>query len=1041
MRSLKGFPMHIIGYWFLGLILGNLPHFVSGASLGVSYQGRILNAHGQPLMASQVQFFLKLTNADGGCTLYSENTPVDMSSGDGTFSLVLGRGSRVDTGTLALARIFGSRLEYPSSAECQGGFNRQNGDSLYLQVAFNDGSGFQTLSPLEITATPYALDTVNVAGTPSENVIRLTDGAATPLTVANFNELVALINGTSTRYAQSSSDNVNASGNLTVGENASIAGSISSASQTTRSLTIANALNSQVSLVVPTGAFGNYTLILPSAPGANGYFLASDGSGGLIWQSVGGTGTVTAINTGTGLAGGPINTTGTISLSNVGTAGTYTKVTTDAQGRVTSGATLTAADIPNLEWSKITSGIPTTLAGYGITDGVSSSTLNQYASLAGMATGQTLNGGTAASENLTLNSTANAIKGNVLINPNGGNVGIGTATPSYLLDVNGQARIGQVTIGNGGDRIDNNSGALFINYSNANNVAMVQGGGNVGVNIYTPGSKLGVNGNLSVGATYAAVAAPTSGAIIEGNVGVGTTSPGAALDVKGAIRMSGTATGYTGFQPAANAGATVWTMPTADGTNGQVLTTNGAGILSWSTTSGGSGTVTSVSSLNTDIAIATGTTTPVLTLNSGAMGGVGNANKIAKLDGSGLLATAMIPSLDIEKLATGVLSIARGGTNSGAALSNNRVMASSGGAIVEAAAITVSRALISDVNGIPTHSSVTGTELGYLAGVTSAVQTQIDGKVSTSSWTNFSVMGVNGTGNLTAVPGITGNTLLQWTVTGPAWSTATYPSSTAANQLLYSTASNVIGGLMTANNAMLVTNGTGVPSWSTLTNDTFSQYALLGGRVGGQTLNGGTTASENLTLDSTVNATKGSVLINPSGGNVGIGTTIPQAQLDVSGGIKLGSQVACDTTKEGSLRYNSTSKRMEFCNGSGWFPVGGGPTSCPAGFTMIGTAGQIGTYCIGSSAETPTTYFAALEVCQSKATSDNSHSFMCTNVQWQKACDSGLIAGLGTTINWISDGFFHNGTSWYAMYRGTANCTSYGGVGTTATQTFRCCIE
>jgi hypothetical protein len=41
---------------------------------------------------------------------------------------------------------------------------------------------------------------------------------------------------------------------------------------------------------------------------------------------------------------------------NVGTAGTYTKVTTDAKGRVSSGTTLSASDIPNLDSSKITTG-------------------------------------------------------------------------------------------------------------------------------------------------------------------------------------------------------------------------------------------------------------------------------------------------------------------------------------------------------------------------------------------------------------------------------------------------------------------------------------------------------------------------------------------------------------------------------------------------------------------------------------------------------------------------------------------------------------
>lgn len=58
-------------------------------------------------------------------------------------------------------------------------------------------------------------------------------------------------------------------------------------------------------------------------------------------------------------------------LSDTGvTAGSYTKVTVDAKGRVTAGSILTAEDIPNIGWEKITSGKPETLAGYGITDAV-----------------------------------------------------------------------------------------------------------------------------------------------------------------------------------------------------------------------------------------------------------------------------------------------------------------------------------------------------------------------------------------------------------------------------------------------------------------------------------------------------------------------------------------------------------------------------------------------------------------------------------------------------------------------------------------------
>ena len=62
----------------------------------------------------------------------------------------------------------------------------------------------------------------------------------------------------------------------------------------------------------------------------------------------------------------------------------------------------------------------------------------------------------------------------------------------------------------------------------------------------------------------------------------------------------------------------------------------------------------------------------------------------------------------------------------------------------------------------------------------------------------------------------TAQRMLQSGATGaPAWSTATWPATTTANQLLYSSGASVVGEITTANSSVLVTNGSGAPSWST----------------------------------------------------------------------------------------------------------------------------------------------------------------------------------------------------------------------------------
>lgn len=133
-----------------------------------------------------------------------------------------------------------------------------------------------------------------------------------------------------------------------------------------------------------------------------------------------------------------------------------------------------------------------------------------------------------------------------------------------------------------------------------------------------------------------------------------------------------------------------------------------------------------------------GTGDPILTRDSisgivGAIGTIDTSTFIPTtltngyiLVGNGSnVATGVAVTGDVLVSNTGVTSIASG------VIVNTDVNASAAIALTKLAATTASRALVSDASGFITASSVTSTELGYVSGVTSSIQTQIDSKQTT----------------------------------------------------------------------------------------------------------------------------------------------------------------------------------------------------------------------------------------------------------------------------------------------------------------------
>jgi len=107
----------------------------------------------------------------------------------------------------------------------------------------------------------------------------------------------------------------------------------------------------------------------------------------------------------------------------------------------------------------------------------------------------------------------------------------------------------------------------------------------------------------------------------------------------------------------------------------------------------------------------------------------GTANYLLVGQGASSSSYALLVNANVDAAA----AIARSKLASGTA--HRLVVNDAAGVLADAAAITAERALVSDANGIPTHSSVTATELGYLSGVTSGIQSQLNDKLEAADIT------------------------------------------------------------------------------------------------------------------------------------------------------------------------------------------------------------------------------------------------------------------------------------------------------------------
>lgn len=253
----------------------------------------------------------------------------------------------------------------------------------------------------------------------------------------------------------------------------------------------------------------------------------------------------------------------------------------------------------------------------------------------------------------------------------------------------------------------------------------------------TDGYVLTADSSTATGLKWAAVTGTgtvTSVSVVSangfaGSVATATTTP--------AITLSTTITGLLKGNGTAISAAVSGTdyAPATSGTS--ILKGNG---------SGGFSNASAGTDYEVPLTFSTGLTR---TVNTVTVNTTQNIAKLSNLTSNGFVKTSGgdgTLSIDTNTYITGNQTITLSGDITGSGTTgittaiaagvivDADVNASAGITLSKLAALTVSRALVSDGSGVISVSSVTSTELGYLSGVTSAIQTQLNGKQATGNY-------------------------------------------------------------------------------------------------------------------------------------------------------------------------------------------------------------------------------------------------------------------------------------------------------------------